>query len=158
MSRLCETLNDLNSEELEKFKTLIDLETGFPLFSRNQHEMTNTWDIVELMVETYSRQYLGLTKYVLKLMERTDLVQRLIETCPATKGKWKKRQKYVKNCHTLTCTLYVLYYILIQEQLENGVIFEKRPCILYVHNCDVKSITNTYFFNFFSLQRNIGLH
>ncbi|KAM8734423.1 uncharacterized protein AB9X84_023225 isoform 3-T3 [Acanthopagrus schlegelii] len=87
MSRLCETLNVLNSEELGKFKTLIDLETGFPLFSRNQHEMTNTWDIVELMVETYSRQYLGLTKYVLKLMERTDLVQRLIDTCTATKEK-----------------------------------------------------------------------
>ena len=85
--RLCETLYNLSSKELEKFKSLIELETGFPLFSIHKLKITNTQDIVELMVDTYSRQYLGLTIYVLKLMNRTDLVQRLIDTSPRTKGK-----------------------------------------------------------------------
>ena len=85
--RICETLNDLSSEEVENFKSLIELETGFPLFSRKQLEVTKTQDLVELMVETYSRQYLELTKHVLKLMNRTDLVQRLIDTSTGTKGK-----------------------------------------------------------------------
>ncbi|XP_073340774.1 uncharacterized protein [Pagrus major] len=85
--RLCETLNDLSSEELEEFKSLIELEKDFSLFSISQLKVTNTQDIVELMMETHSRQCLGLTIYVLKLMNRTDLVQRLIDTSPGTKEK-----------------------------------------------------------------------
>ncbi|XP_030251031.1 uncharacterized protein LOC115568093 [Sparus aurata] len=96
--RLCETLNDLSSEELEKFKSLIELEKGFPVFSIRKLKMTNTRDIVELMVDTYSRQYLGLTKHVLKLMNRTDLVQRLIDTSTRTKEKhWPSLMQRVET-------------------------------------------------------------
>ncbi|KAM8734560.1 uncharacterized protein AB9X84_023336 [Acanthopagrus schlegelii] len=78
--RLCETLTDLSTEELEKFKSLIELEKGFPLFSRKQLKMTKTPDIVELIVETYRQDCLELTKSVLKKMNRIDLVQRLTDT------------------------------------------------------------------------------
>lgn len=75
--QISEALTDLCTEELEKFKSLIELEKGFTLFSRKQLEMTKTPDIVDLMVERYSQEYLELTKSVLKKMNRTDLVQRL---------------------------------------------------------------------------------
>ncbi|KAM8735552.1 uncharacterized protein AB9X84_023968 [Acanthopagrus schlegelii] len=104
--RICETLNDLSSEELEKFKSLIEPETGFPLFSRKQLEVTKTQDLVELMVETYSRQYLELTKRVLKLMNRTDLVQRLIDTCKGTKEK--HRPSLIQRVETLESAIELL--------------------------------------------------
>ena len=86
--KLCEMLNDLSAEELEAFKSLIELEKGFPLFSRKQLKVTKTQDVVELMVETYSQECLELTKHVLKNMNRTDLVQRCIDN----EGKAKKAE------------------------------------------------------------------
>lgn len=107
--RLCETLNDLSTEELEKFKSLIELEKGFPLFSREQLEMTKTPDIVDLMVETYSQECLELTKSVLKKMNRTDLVQRLMDT----EGKAEKtlsnqipHQIFINDLFKLKILLY----------------------------------------------------
>ncbi|KAM8734425.1 uncharacterized protein AB9X84_023226 isoform 2-T2 [Acanthopagrus schlegelii] len=78
--KLCEMLTDLSAEELEAFKSLVEQEKGFPLFSSQQLKVTKTQDIVELMVKTYSQECLELTKHVLENMNRTDLVQRSIDT------------------------------------------------------------------------------
>ncbi len=86
-----ETLDDLSSEELDEFKSVIELEKGFPPISRRRLKGANTQDIAELMVKTYSQECVELTKKVLKNMNRTDLVQRLSDISSGTKGKPKTK-------------------------------------------------------------------
>lgn len=84
---LLETLNDLSSEELDRFKSLIELEEDFPPISRRRLKVANEKDTVELMVETYSRGSVEFTKKVLTKMNRTDLVQRLSDITSGIKGE-----------------------------------------------------------------------
>ncbi|XP_059195879.1 uncharacterized protein LOC131976742 [Centropristis striata] len=84
---LSETLNDLSSEELEEFKSLMKYEKDFPYISRSRLKAANKADIVELLVETNSAECVELTKRVLKKMKRTDLEQRLSDISPGTKEK-----------------------------------------------------------------------
>ncbi|XP_059194909.1 uncharacterized protein LOC131976046 isoform X2 [Centropristis striata] len=84
---LSESLNALNSEELEEFKSLIEYEKDFPSISRSRLKAANKADIVELLVETNSAECVELTKWVLKKMKRTDLEQRLSDISPGTKEK-----------------------------------------------------------------------
>ena len=94
---LIEILNDLSSEEFEKFKSLIELEKDFPLISRSRLDVADMQETVELMVETNSRECVEVTKKVLKEMNRTDLVQRLSDISLRTKGKTKKTKTYEKH-------------------------------------------------------------
>lgn len=89
---LFKTLNDLSSEELEEFKSLIELEKRFPPISKSRLKVANTQDIVELLVETYSQDCVELTRKVLKEINRADLVQWLSDIGPGTKGKTKKTE------------------------------------------------------------------
>nr|XP_046255938.1 uncharacterized protein LOC124065000 isoform X2 [Scatophagus argus] len=84
---LSQTLNDLSSEEFKKFKSLIMLEKGFPLFSGRQLKAANTQDVVELMVTTYRQESVVLTKKVLKMMNMMNLAQRLSAISLKTKEK-----------------------------------------------------------------------
>nr|XP_033496449.1 uncharacterized protein LOC117265829 isoform X2 [Epinephelus lanceolatus] len=84
---LCEILNDLSPEELDKFKSLIELEKDIPPISRSRLKAANTQDTVELMLETYSEECVELTKKILKKMNRTDLVKRLSDTGSGSKEK-----------------------------------------------------------------------
>lgn len=88
---LLETLNDLSSEELEEFKSLIKLEKGFPIITQRQLKVINTEDIVELMVKAYSQGCVALTKKVLQMINRQDLVLRLLDISSGTKSKTKKK-------------------------------------------------------------------
>ena len=94
---LIEILNDLSSEEFEKFKSLIELEKDFPLISRSRLDVADMQETVELMVETNSRECVEVTKKVLKEMNRTDLVQRLSHISSRTKGKTKQTKTYEKH-------------------------------------------------------------
>ena len=94
---LIEILNDLSSEEFEKFKSLIELEKDFPLISRSRLDVADMQETVELMVETNSQECVEVTKKVLKEMNRTDLVQRLSDISSRTKGKTKQIKTYEKH-------------------------------------------------------------
>lgn len=107
--KLCEMLTDLSAEELEAFKSLVEQEKGFPLFSSQQLKVTKTQDIVELMVKTYSQECLELTKHVLENMNRTDLVQRSIDT----EGKIKKAEICEKHNTVTHSHAAHLFYILL---------------------------------------------
>ncbi|XP_071325385.1 uncharacterized protein [Trachinotus anak] len=85
--QLVETLNKLSSEELEEFKSLIELEKGFPHSSRSRLKVANVQDVVELVVETYRHNSVEVTKKVLKKMNRTDLVQGWSDVSSGTKDK-----------------------------------------------------------------------
>lgn len=76
--RLLETLNELSSEELEEFMHQIYLEKGFPLAPKKQLKPKNAQDIVELMVKTYDQECVELTRKVLQMMNRKDLVLNLL--------------------------------------------------------------------------------
>lgn len=110
---LLETLNDLSSEELEEFKSLIKSEKDFQPITMRQLKVANTQDIVELMVETYSQDCVELTKKVLQMMNRTDLVQRLLDISSGTKGKTKKTQ----ICENI---LYISYYVTERAHLSES--------------------------------------
>ncbi|XP_033958944.1 uncharacterized protein [Pseudochaenichthys georgianus] len=83
--RLLESLNDLSSDELNQFKSLIELEESFPLILRGRLEVANTDETVDLMVKTFSGKCVNMTNTVLKTMNRTDLVQRLSDVSSGTK-------------------------------------------------------------------------
>ncbi|XP_070768759.1 uncharacterized protein [Enoplosus armatus] len=93
---LFETLTDLSSEELDEFKSLIQLKEGFPRSSKSRLKVANTQDIAELMVEVYGRRCVELTNKVLKKMNRTDLVQRLSGT---KEKQWPSLSQRVSMSH-----------------------------------------------------------
>ncbi|XP_031169288.2 uncharacterized protein LOC116060051 [Sander lucioperca] len=113
---LFETLNDLSSEELQTFKSLFELEKGFPLSPRRLLEMANTQDTVELMVETYSHECVELTKKVLKMMNRTDLVQRLSDISSGTKEK--QQPSLIQRVETMASVIELLLETL--KELRDG--------------------------------------
>ncbi|XP_078108433.1 uncharacterized protein LOC144519287 isoform X2 [Sander vitreus] len=88
---LLETLSGLSSEELKKFKWLLQL----TIFQRSvpktdtwrQLQCTDTADgLVVMMLENYGQQSVEVTREVLMEMKRTDLVQKLSETSSGTKA------------------------------------------------------------------------
>lgn len=109
---LVEKLSDLSSQKLDEFKSLIELEKGFPLGSKSRLKVANTQDVVELIVETYSQQSVEVTEKVLKKMKRTDLVHRLSIISLTSKGKTKET-KYVKTTtasHSVTCLINCIFH------------------------------------------------
>ncbi|XP_075962761.1 uncharacterized protein LOC142965619 isoform X2 [Anarhichas minor] len=88
---LLETLNDLSSEELKKFKWLLQfifLHCGLPRSSWIQLLTAHrTNDLVDVMMEIWNQQSVEVTKEVFMDMNRTDLVQRLSETSSEPKEK-----------------------------------------------------------------------
>ncbi|KAM6936639.1 uncharacterized protein PEZ65_006697 [Lycodopsis pacificus] len=88
---LLETLNDLSSEELKKFRWLLQfnfLHWGLPQSSWSQLYWTfRTDDLVDVMMEIWNQQSVEVTKEVFMDMNRTDLVQRLSETSSGPKEK-----------------------------------------------------------------------
>ncbi|XP_044215680.1 uncharacterized protein LOC122987727 isoform X2 [Thunnus albacares] len=106
---LIEILNDLSSEEFEKFKSLIELEKDFPLISRSRLDVADMQETVELMVETNSRECVEVTKKVLKEMNRTDLVQRLSDISSRTKEKHlEHRPTLIQRVETMTSVIELL--------------------------------------------------
>ncbi|XP_039661982.1 uncharacterized protein LOC120562342 isoform X2 [Perca fluviatilis] len=87
---LLETLRGLSSEELEKFKWLLQLtffQRRVPKYSSRQLQWTDTADkLVDVMLEIYGQQAVEMTREVLMEMKRTDLVQMLSETISGTKA------------------------------------------------------------------------
>ncbi|XP_042345902.1 uncharacterized protein LOC121945668 [Plectropomus leopardus] len=84
---LFDTLNDLNSEELDKFKSLIELEEDFPPIPRSRLKVANTHDTVELLLDLYRDKCVEVAQRSLRRMNRTDLVQRLSDISSGTKEK-----------------------------------------------------------------------
>ncbi|KAK9514206.1 hypothetical protein VZT92_027688 [Zoarces viviparus] len=80
--KLLETLQDLNYEDLEKFKHVLQytkINKGLPRIPRQRLETADRDEMVKLMIETYGQQSVEVTEEVLKKMDRKDLVERLSE-------------------------------------------------------------------------------
>ncbi|XP_042280635.1 uncharacterized protein LOC121906043 isoform X1 [Thunnus maccoyii] len=106
---LIEILNDLSSEEFEKFKSLIELEKDFPLISRSRLDVADMQETVELMVEMNSQECVEVTKKVLKEMNRIDLVQRLSDISSRTKEKHlEHRPTLIQRVETMTSVIELL--------------------------------------------------
>ncbi|KAM7421387.1 hypothetical protein PAMA_015494 [Pampus argenteus] len=88
---LLETLNVLGSQELNDFKWILqflEFKRGLQFIPWIQVKLTeSTAVLVDLMVETYGRQSVEVTKEVFVEMKRTDLVQRLSEASSGPKVK-----------------------------------------------------------------------
>ncbi|XP_068591178.1 uncharacterized protein [Cebidichthys violaceus] len=88
---LLETLNDLSSKELKKFKWLLQFNFflwGLPYNSWRRLLMADRTDhLVDVMVQIWNQQSVEVTKEVFMDMNRTDLVQRLSETSSEPKEK-----------------------------------------------------------------------
>ena len=124
--RLLESLKDLSSDELNQFKSLVELEESFPLILRGRLKVANTDETVDLMVKTFSGKCVNMTKTVLKKMNRTDLVQRLSDISSGTKGKRKQTeicifryQMYLKPLNSVRIYLsgYINNYIVTVEEV-----------------------------------------
>uniref|UniRef100_A0A8P4G108 Pyrin domain-containing protein n=1 Tax=Dicentrarchus labrax TaxID=13489 RepID=A0A8P4G108_DICLA len=93
--KLLETLEGLIYTELEQFKWLLqDTETkkGLLRIPRHRVEIAGRVEIVELMVEIYGQQSVEVMREVLEKMSRNDLLQRLSDINPGSKGKlWDKK-------------------------------------------------------------------
>lgn len=87
---LLETLTDLSVGEFERFKYFLnqtDLHRHFLDIPCWLLIMGDMQDTVFLMVQIYGQQSAEKIKEVLKRMDRTDLVQRLSDTCSGAKSK-----------------------------------------------------------------------
>ncbi|KAM6935595.1 uncharacterized protein PEZ65_005936 [Lycodopsis pacificus] len=88
---LLETLNDLSSEELKKFKWLLQFNFfhwGLPQISWSRLRWAHRADLlVDVMMKIWNQQSVEVTKEVFMDMNRTDLVQRLSETSSEPKEK-----------------------------------------------------------------------
>ncbi|XP_060905989.1 uncharacterized protein LOC132983621 [Labrus mixtus] len=88
-SQLLETLEELGSGDLEKFKHALlytKMKKGLPKIPRDQVETADKDEIVKLMVEIYGQRCVEVTKDVLERMNRTDLVGKLSESSSVSKG------------------------------------------------------------------------
>ncbi|KAK1894976.1 NACHT LRR and PYD domains-containing protein 1 like, partial [Dissostichus eleginoides] len=103
---LLESLNDLSSDELNQFKSLIELEESFPLILRGRLKMANTDETVDLMVKTFSGKCVNMTETVLKKMNRTDLVQRLSDISSGTKEE--PLPPLIQSVETMACVIELL--------------------------------------------------
>ncbi|XP_059195278.1 uncharacterized protein LOC131976321 isoform X2 [Centropristis striata] len=131
---LTETLNDLSSEELQEFKSLIEYEKDFPSISRSRLKAANKADIVELLVETNSAECVELTKRVLKKMKRTDLEQRLSDICPGTKEK--QQPPLIQRVEAMASVIELLLETLkdltdrelkeFKDDLQRQILFDRR--------------------------------
>ncbi|KAF1394434.1 hypothetical protein PFLUV_G00000260 [Perca fluviatilis] len=80
---LFNTLEDLKQEEFKKFKWCLqqDILKGYQSIKVSMLEIAERQDTVDVMVKTYKLQgALKVTKKVLEMINRNDLVQRLPDT------------------------------------------------------------------------------
>lgn len=126
---LAKTLDKLSSEELHAFLSLLDLERDFPFIWRRQLRVSNTQEVAELMVKTCGQECLDITKKVLKMMKRTDLVQRLSDMSTEIEGEAEKTEICEKHKTTaanmaVTCLIsFIFYYVKIGECISWATIF-----------------------------------
>ncbi|XP_074508912.1 uncharacterized protein LOC141778512 isoform X2 [Sebastes fasciatus] len=88
--KLLETLKYLSYWELQHFKQLLhqtEKKKGLRRISRQLTEMADRDEIVELMMKTYGQQSVEMTKKVLMMMNRRDLVQKFSEISSRSKNK-----------------------------------------------------------------------
>nr|XP_029138704.1 uncharacterized protein LOC110004728 [Labrus bergylta] len=87
-SQLLETLEELGSGDLEKFKHALlhtKMKEGLPKIPKDQVETADKDEIVKLMVEIYGQRCVEVTKDILERMNRTDLVGKLSESSSVSK-------------------------------------------------------------------------
>uniref|UniRef100_A0A3Q3FV00 Pyrin domain-containing protein n=1 Tax=Labrus bergylta TaxID=56723 RepID=A0A3Q3FV00_9LABR len=81
-SQLLETLEELGSGDLEKFKHVLlytKMKEGLPKIPKDQVETADKDEIVKLMVEIYGQRCVEVTKDILERMNRTDLIKCLAQ-------------------------------------------------------------------------------
>ncbi|KAK1895677.1 NACHT LRR and PYD domains-containing protein 1 like [Dissostichus eleginoides] len=118
---LLESLNDLSSDELNQFKSLIELEESFPLILRGRLKMANTDETVDLMVKTFSGKCVNMTETVLKKMNRTDLVQRLSDISSGTKEE--PLPSLIQSVETMALPRHLTKVAHDERQAGHGVLF-----------------------------------
>lgn len=80
MELLLETLMDLGDEELKIFKWFLQQEEilkDFPAIPKSHLKKADRMDTVDLIVQTYNKQFVEVIKKVLTKINRNDLVQKL---------------------------------------------------------------------------------
>ncbi|XP_037642068.1 uncharacterized protein LOC119497756 isoform X2 [Sebastes umbrosus] len=87
--RLLKMLENLKQEEFEGFKWNLQdkhLLAGLPCIPCHLLEKSDRFDLVNLMLQTYSQQSVEVTKKVFKEIYRNDLVQELSDTSSGSKA------------------------------------------------------------------------
>lgn len=100
---LLECLEDLGVTEFKKFKWYlqhIQFLKPIPSIPKSQLENSDLTDTVDLMVQTYTHQYVEIARMVLQRMKRKDLVDRLSKTAPKAAGEVAPRDPYN---HVVVC-------------------------------------------------------
>ncbi|KAK9514204.1 hypothetical protein VZT92_027687 [Zoarces viviparus] len=112
---LLETLNALSSEELKKFRWLLQfnfLHWGLPQISwRRLYWADRTDQLVDVMMKIWNQQSVEVTKEVFMDMNRTDLVQRLSETRSGPKEKHTEDEHWpglIQKVETMASVLELL--------------------------------------------------
>eukprot|EP00064_Thunnus_orientalis_P026185 superscaffoldBa00015684_g26672 len=111
---LIEILNDLSSEEFEKFKSLIELEKDFPLISRSQLDVADMQETVELMMEINSRE-------CVEVETMTSVIELLLETL-ADLSDWELEYfKQVIQSHFYNPYLEILWMLPMKADMQDTV-------------------------------------
>lgn len=97
---LLETLDDLGDEELKIFKWFLqqaEILDEFPAIPKSHLDKADRLDTLDLIVQTYNKQSVEVTKKVLTKMSRNDLVQRFsnISSGPKRKSSTLQSEKKV---------------------------------------------------------------
>uniref|UniRef100_A0A3Q3G9D1 CARD domain-containing protein n=1 Tax=Labrus bergylta TaxID=56723 RepID=A0A3Q3G9D1_9LABR len=114
--KLLETLEELGSGDLEKFKHALlhtKMKEGLPKIPKDQVETADKDEIVKLMVEIYGQRCVEVTEDILEMMNRTDLVGKLSERSSVSKGKATTLPaeilaKYEKSLLNILFVFYIL--------------------------------------------------
>lgn len=89
---LLTTMEDLVDAEFKKFKWFLqqsEVLEGFPPIPKSQLENADRMDTVDELMESYDKNAVEVTIKVLKIINKNDLVQRLSNINPMSKGKKK---------------------------------------------------------------------
>ncbi|XP_030604841.1 uncharacterized protein LOC115793839 isoform X1 [Archocentrus centrarchus] len=88
--KLLGMLEDLTQNELENFKGFLgssDAVMGLPRIPKSRLEEVPTYNLVDLMLQTYTEKSVEVTKNIFEKINRNDLVQRLSESSSGLKGR-----------------------------------------------------------------------
>uniref|UniRef100_A0A3Q3EUC3 Pyrin domain-containing protein n=1 Tax=Labrus bergylta TaxID=56723 RepID=A0A3Q3EUC3_9LABR len=125
-SQLLETLEELGSGDLEKFKHALlhtKMKEGLPKIPKDQVETADKDEIVKLMVEIYGQRCVEVTEDILEMMNRTDLVGKLSERSSVSKGKTHRPYQHFVDKYQLQLTDRVSHMDPILDRLlDRGVL------------------------------------
>uniref|UniRef100_A0A668A346 Pyrin domain-containing protein n=1 Tax=Myripristis murdjan TaxID=586833 RepID=A0A668A346_9TELE len=95
--QLLSVLEDLGKEDLKGFQWFLqnaEIMSPFPAIPKSKLETADRMDTVDLMVQTYGKDPVEVTKKVLSKMNKNDLVQRL-SAAAGCQNHWLLSSQYL---------------------------------------------------------------